>query len=356
MFRFEKLQLKNFHCFEHLELSLEPDMTVFFAENRGGKTSILTALAMGLEIFQPESLPELKLEPSRDTRKIVVDEQGRREYAGPCEIVWTAVSGDKNIAEWNIRADLASNSRLKITNNNKAPNKPASRQPLFFWYRSDRGKTGPFGQEAADTMLEATTDIASIRHDSASKELIIYFKDGHASSWSEISGGYKIFLGLVGDIAHRAIALDKDGGKDAPQLAEGVVLIDIIELHLHPRLQREVLRGLRKAFPKLQFIVTTHSPQVLSSVENRQVRWLIDRKLQEHGVFLEGRDSNSILREFMHTDDRDQAGAEALRKLYYAIDKEDKEAAEKLYEALLDKWGGLDPELIRAEGFMDWED
>ena len=93
----------------------------------------------------------------------------------------------------------------------------------------------------------------------------------------------------MADIARRAVILNEQDGAAAPALAEGVVLIDEIDLHLHPHWQQVVLDGLREIFPRLQFIVTTHSPQVLSSAENRQVRHLVDGKVQEHGVFVEGR-------------------------------------------------------------------
>lgn len=54
--------------------------------------------------------------------------------------------------------------------------------------------------------------------------------------------------------------------KDAPQQTEGIVLIDEVDVHLHPKWQQTILSQLRDAFPCIQFIVTTHSPQVLSTV------------------------------------------------------------------------------------------
>ena len=68
------------------------------------------------------------------------------------------------------------------------------------------------------------------------------------------------------------------------------------------------LRAFARYSRRLQFVVTTHSPQVLSSVDNRQARRLFDGKLQAGNVFVEGRDTNAILREYMHTDDRDDGG------------------------------------------------
>ena len=137
-------------------------------------------------------------------------------------------------------------------------------------------------------------------------------------------------------------------------LVEGVVLIDEIDLHLHPRWQRTVLASLCSTFPRLQFIISTHSPQVLSSAKNRQVRRLISGTLQEYDVLVEGRDSNAILRDLMGTDDRDEQGREALQRLHDAVDRGDRSVAEALYAELRDRWGETDSALIRARRLMDW--
>ena len=91
----------------------------------------------------------------------------------------------------------------------------------------------------------------------------------------------------------------------------------------------------------------------MSSAENRQARRLVDGQLQEYPVFVEGRDTNAILREHMNTDDRDEEGTRALRALHDYIDQGRREEAEELYKKLLARWGNLDPALIRAEGLMD---
>ena len=182
------------------------------------------------------------------------------------------------------------------------------------------------------------------------------FDDGHVATWSELSDGYHVFIALVADIARRAVMLNEFDGADAPARVEGVVLIDGLDLHLHPRWQRVALPRLRNVFPRLQLVVTTHSPQILSSVDNRQVRRLFDGKLQEYPVLVEGRDTNAILREYMRTEDRDGEGTRELQKLYDFIDQSRHEEAEELYSKLLARWGDLDPELIRAKTLMDLEE
>ncbi len=82
----------------------------------------------------------------------------------------------------------------------------------------------------------------------------------------------------------------------------------------------------------------------------------MDGRIQEHDVFVEGRDSNAILRELMDTTDRDEAGTQDLQRLHDAIDSGSREAAERIYAELVARWGDSDPALIRAKGLMDWDD
>ncbi|MCP4550772.1 MAG: AAA family ATPase, partial [Bacteroidetes bacterium] len=94
---------------------------------------------------------------------------------------------------------------------------------------------------------------------------------------NQLSAGQKILLLIVSDLAHRLAVANPS--KPDPLRGEGVVLIDEIELHLHPQWQREVIPALLRVFPNLQFIITTHSPQVLSNVERDEVFILEDNNV-----------------------------------------------------------------------------
>ena len=412
MFCFTHLRLEQYRCFKALDLDLEPDLTVLFAENGGGKTAVLTALAVGLTPFQSGTPRGLKLDARRDPRQVTLDERGRREPAGPCTLAWTADIGTEAKVPWSSTANPASNRRSAdhrpVLDAMEKVRVPGARWPLFAFYGVDRMGRGKASTKPAptkpdrwegyagcldatqddsalltwlleeiladtvrrqegeperflasavmDTLPKATPGVERAWYDPRERSPVVRFETGEVAPWQELSDGFHIYLAMVADIARRAVMLNEQDGGEAPDLVEGVVLIDEIDLHLHPRWQRVVLDGLRKIFPQLQFIVTTHSPQVLSSAENRQVRHLVGGKIQEHGVFVEGRDSNAILRESMGTDDRDTEGQAKLRALHDAIDQGAREQAEALYAGLLAKWGDLDPALIRARGMMDWED
>ena len=412
MFRFTRLHLLQYRCFAILDLDLEPDLTVIFAENGGGKTAVLNALALGLTAFQSGTPRGLKHDLEHDPLKVTRDERGRREPIGPCTLIWIANVGAVPGVRWSSTVNPASNRKDvqygEVLDAMEKVRVSGARWPLFAFYGVDRMRRGKASTRPAsnppdrwegyaDTLNAAQDDSALLTwlleevladtvrrqegeperflanavmdavakvtpgaerawYDPRERSPVLRLATGQVVPWRELPDGFHVYLALVADIARRAVILNEQDGAAAPALAEGVVLIDEIDLHLHPRWQRVVLDGLREIFPRLQFIVTTHSPQVLSSAENRQVRHLVDGKVQEHGVFVEGRDSNAILRDLMGTNDRDAEGQARLRALHDAIDQGLREQAEALFAELLTKWGDLDPALIRARGMMDWED
>ena len=422
-FQLREIRVDNYRCFDELRLPLEEDTTVLFAENGGGKTALLTALAMGLAAFQMGSPRTLKLDARRDPRMRTPNEKRRPEPVGPCEVTWTAAVDDTESATWSTAVHPATGRTSKgstvgrptsgRTKNHHRPileavervRVPGARWPLFAWYGVDRlGRSlgrrrkvervwdrweayasaldpnldeAPLLQWIEDEMLgdvgrrereeperffhkavmevavRATPGVKNAWYDSATRSPMVRFEDGHEAAWSDLSDGYHLFIALVADIARRAVMLNEIDGVDAPARVEGVVLIDELDLHLHPRWQRVALPRLRSVFPRLQFIITTHSPQVLSSAENRHVRRLVDGRIQERSVFVSGRDTNAILRDLMDTDDRDDEGVVALCRFHKAIDQGNQELAERIHKELLERWGVNDPALIRARGFME---
>lgn len=91
---------------------------------------------------------------------------------------------------------------------------------------------------------------------------------------SQLSDGLRNMIALVADLAYRAIRLNSQFKQRAPEQSPGIVLIDEVDMHLHPQWQQQVLGQLCTAFPQLQFIVTSHSPQVLSGISKKHIRLL----------------------------------------------------------------------------------
>ncbi len=98
-----------------------------------------------------------------------------------------------------------------------------------------------------------------------------------------LSDGIRNMIGMVADIAFRATKLNGQLGAFAARETPGIVLIDEVDMHLHPEWQQAVIPSLTKAFPKIQFIVTTHSPQVLSTVDSESVRMIRSVRDPESG-------------------------------------------------------------------------
>lgn len=127
-------------------------------------------------------------------------------------------------------------------------------------------------------------------------------KDNVSLSVLQLSQGEKSLLALVADIARRLVLLNPS--LDDPLKGNGVVLIDEIDLHLHPEWQQTILPNLMKTFPNIQFIVTTHSPQVLTTVHNSSIRILTSENIFNTSINTFGEESRTILEDVMHVDSR----------------------------------------------------
>lgn len=126
---------------------------------------------------------------------------------------------------------------------------------------------------AVDTCL-APAGWSGIQYSLAMQALVCDHPEFGQLPVEMLSDGIRNMIGMVADIAFRATKLNGQLGALAAQETPGIVLIDEVDMHLHPEWQQAVIPSLTKAFPALQFIVTTHSPQVLSTVDRESVRIL----------------------------------------------------------------------------------
>ncbi|MDZ4785701.1 MAG: AAA family ATPase [bacterium] len=175
-------------------------------------------------------------------------------------------------------------------------------------------------------------------------------KQGQELIINQLSDGEKCLLAMVGDLARRlAIA---NPGLEKPLEGSGVVLIDEIELHLHPKWQREIIPALTRTFPNCQFIVTTHSPQVVSHVKPEGIYIL---KATTEGIIVNqpessyGRDSNRILEDLMEVPERPQEIKNRLRDLFRLIDAGNLTEARQMQKHLEAEIGDDEPEFASAD-------
>lgn len=136
------------------------------------------------------------------------------------------------------------------------------------------------------------------------------------------SDGEKAIITLIADIAYNlSIAKDFSEGDDFLS-SPGIVLIDEIEAHLHPNWQREIIPLLIQLFPNIQFFITTHSPQILSSVESQHVFICEDFKFSKINIKSKGLDSNSLLKYVFNSTERPKKYVELIEKFDGIIEEE----------------------------------
>lgn len=169
----------------------------------------------------------------------------------------------------------------------------------------------------------------------------------------KLSDGYIAMLGVVADIAWRCAVLNRHHADMASQRTAGIVVIDEIDLHLHPKWQRHVLTDLMAIFPHIQFIVTTHSPQVIASCDPAWLRVLVPKDDGAVGVetvqHTTDLDTNWLLSMVMGAEERPHDAETALDKLFRDIADGELPAARSQLAEFSAKWPPLYPELLRAQ-------
>jgi predicted ATP-binding protein involved in virulence len=137
-------------------------------------------------------------------------------------------------------------------------------------------------------------------------------KDGQELAFNRLSEGERTSASLACDIARR---LSIANPKADPLLGDGVVQIDEIDLHLHPQWQAKIIPSLKETFPNIQWVVTTHSPIVLSYVPSECVRLIQDFRLVEKVPLTTGRDPNAVLTDIFETPLRPEDVAKKLTNI-----------------------------------------
>jgi predicted ATP-binding protein involved in virulence len=148
---------------------------------------------------------------------------------------------------------------------------------LIDWLGEEEDKALDLGKRS-DALEVVTSAIAecmededwqTITYDLNQSEVLAEAKDGRLLPLRLLSDGVRNMLAMVADMAYRAAMLNPHLGKDAAKETPGIVLIDEIDLHLHPSWQRGVVEALHRTFPKIQFIATTHSPFIIQSLRRK---------------------------------------------------------------------------------------
>ena len=168
----------------------------------------------------------------------------------------------------------------------------------------------------------------------------------------QLSDGERGSLAFVLDLTRR-LALANPGLDDPASEAEAVVLIDELDLHLHPKWQRQIVQNLTAAFPRCQFIATTHSPQIIGEVPHDRIQIIADGQVyspsRSYGV-----DSSRVLEEVMEADPRTEEVHELLGEISRVIGRERFERGRELLAKLIGMIGEHDPEVTRVRTLLDF--
>lgn len=156
-------------------------------------------------------------------------------------------------------------------------------------------------------------------------------KSGSTLDVAQLSQGEKSMMALVGDIARRLAMMNPS--MENPLHGDGVILIDEVDLHLHPKWQRRLIHQFTETFPNCQFILTTHSPLVISDTKNVLCYVLDDGELEErNGLY--GLDANQVLLSVMDTDVRNSDVQDRLDRLLDLLQDKKLKEAKTLFEEL----------------------
>jgi predicted ATP-binding protein involved in virulence len=379
--RIKSLTLKNFRGFEDATLDLDRPLTVLFGVNGSGKSSVIDACAVSLSVLLERGQALLDSSDLRigsetaEVRAQLLDD-------GTPMVVSTRHTNGGTITPTRVPSKglvlfALYRSTRQVQPYAFAASQPASRpltppmddwaghthfRLLFLWFKEredveNERKVAEQNFSLEDPQLAAVRRaiagmlpaFSGMRIQRDPLHMVIRKKD-ETLAIDQLSDGEKLLLALAADLARR-LAMVAPSAND-PLQGEAVVLIDEIELHLHPSWQRTALTRLRTTFPNCQFVVTTHSPQVLSEVPNDAVFLVHDFHFYRPAAPTAGRDSNAILAEAMDTPERPAAQLAAIREVSKLLDEGRHAEARTKLDALAGEISEIDREVVTLRNML----
>ena len=241
---------------------------------------------------------------------------------------------------------------------------------LHTWFQKEaiasvnrQGQMRPGYKVVKLAILRCIPNADDLWFDPERSEIVVSIQS-NPQPFSNLSAGQKMMVGLIADIAIKIVTQNASfltGGLDIYsqelplilQETPGLVLIDEIDVHLHPKWQRQVVNDLTRTFPSIQFICTSHSPLIIGEVEAKRIRVLEDDEETSSIIATipsesYGLDANRVLHELMRVSERNKEVADKLHALFQLIDDEDFDAAHQSIINLTEKLGASEPEITRA--------
>ena len=169
--------------------------------------------------------------------------------------------------------------------------------------------------------------------------------------FDQLSDGERGIVALVMDIARRLYQANP-GLEDPLREGRAIILIDELDLHLHPKWQRSIVENLIRVFPNCQFIVSTHSPQIIGEVQPSSITIIDNGTNKPANSF--GMDSNRVLEEILDASPRNKKVNTLLNSLYKSIDEEKITEAKEQISKLIVILGPDDPEVTRSSTMISF--
>lgn len=408
----ERLSLLSFRGIKRLELDFTELVTAFVGVNGVGKSAVLDALAIALsqltwrlnghpqksrpialdDIRQGDEFARIELtvglrgesvkwatvtnrkksahtDPLRKSELEALNEAVRR-----LNLEWEHVEGDRQdpydlpLAVYydvnRAAIDIPMRVREQLRNNpyevyqDALDHGGADFKRFFIWFRNredheneqrrDDPKYRDRALEAVRAAVATFTDFRDLRIRRSPLRMTVV-KRGLEFSVAQLSDGERNMLALVGDMARRLSILNPSLLN--PNEGAGVVLIDEIDLHLHPRWQREVMGKLAKAFPNCQFVISTHSPQVIGELRPDSVVLLRDGEFVGHPQATYGLTSGQVLDEVMEASSRTSTVKERIDVIFACLERGVLGQARQLIDELKQDAPDV-PELAGAEALL----
>lgn len=414
--QFERVAIQNFKSIRDMEIEFAPGVNLLIGDNGVGKTSILEALTVALggylEGITGVSTKGIKQNDVRIERSQVADASMLVQYATPVEIQSQVRIGDVSYV-WNRnRQDESGTSKTRTIGRDivkyakEVSNERSTRLPLLSYLSTGRVfvfKREDFGASQKKlndrrrgyiACLDDALDTKAIKHWCVEMELaafqqnkaireyemfretvssfmrkmneleespkvfysrvfedIVYSEKGETFPITYLSAGYQSLLWITMNLAYRAALLNPEI-EDLKETT-GIVLIDELDMHLHPQWQWKALEALQEAFPQIQFIVATHSAILISSCKNGKLIKIGDDQEIEYLPSAYAYSIEDVL-EFRQTSTALPMEVKALsRKFEEALDDEDYDLARTIYNEMLEKYGSDNSEVKSAKFELD---
>ncbi len=401
--RIDKVNIKNFRKFKDLNLDIKPGVNILIGENAAGKTSILEALniLIGSYFYGINSrfVNSPSIHKTRDVQ-FSQNELGQFDRMYPTKLSaegeifnfptqWDrelktakgkttikGISHFKKIVEQNSDDTYPiityySISRLQTTNIDLSSYKKderfeayehaldakASVKKFIKWFENEdrtsyQEKEETFALKTVSNAIQlCIPNSKRVYYDAKLSEIVIENKQNEKTLFSLMSDGYRIVTSLIGDLAYRCAVLNAHLGEHCLDTTNGIVLIDEIETHLHPSWQQRVINDLQSVFPKIQFIISTHSPIVLSATKANVIRLdNIELQTEKQEIHTYGRKPEYILYSEQGVKSRNQVVQDQIDQFYELIDSKEGliEAKEILDSLFIAQFGESDPDTVRA--------